>query len=154
MLPSICFTHWVVCIHPLFTIFLFFFSPFLFFCFELHLIIKRSHAGSLFNNEEQIKVALWRIWYFSHTFLSCSWRHWYKLLGTKWQHLRSCFRDFRASVMNTQDQKSSENCCFFSPFIQIGPVVLIRFGLPLNSTYRYKDSKLSLIHIWRCRRWP
>ena len=54
-----------------------------------------SHGGSLFTNEEQKKVGSWRIWHFCHTFRPLSWRHWYRFLGTKWRHVRSCSLDFR-----------------------------------------------------------
>ena len=30
-------------------------------------------------------------WYCSHAFWPCSWRHWHRLLGIKWQHSRSVF---------------------------------------------------------------
>ena len=46
---------------------------------------------SIFTNEEQRKVVLWCIWYSCHTCWPCSWHHWLKLLGTKWQHSWSCF---------------------------------------------------------------
>ena len=46
------------------------------------------------------------------SFQHCSWRHWYWLLGTECQHLRSCFRDsFFFLFLNKQNQKSSENWC-------------------------------------------
>ena len=44
-------------------------------------------------NEEQKKAGSWRIWYFWHTCWPCSWRHWHKLLGKKWQHSWLCFHD-------------------------------------------------------------
>ena len=48
-----------------------------------------------FINEEQKKVGSWRVGYFRHTRRPCSTRHWYRLLGIKWPHSRSCFRDFQ-----------------------------------------------------------
>ena len=32
------------------------------------------------------KVGSWPIWYTCHPCQPCSWRHWHKLLGTKWQN--------------------------------------------------------------------
>ena len=35
----------------------------------------------------------------------CLWHHQYKLLGTKWQHSLSCFREFHMLIFNKQDEK-------------------------------------------------
>ena len=44
------------------------------------------------------KVVLWDIGYFCHTCRPRSWRHWCKLLGTKWHLSRSRFCDFQMSI--------------------------------------------------------
>ena len=73
------------------------------------------------------------IWYFATNTRPCSWRHWNRLLGTKWLHWRSCFRDFQTVNLNKGDPKWSgkkiRQCLFWIRFllIFIGPVILLRF---------------------------
>ena len=60
--------------------------------------------------DQQKWIGSWRVWHFYHTFRPC-WprRHWHRLLGTKWQHSRPCFRDFQIAIFKIkQDQKSSK----------------------------------------------
>ena len=50
--------------------------------------------------------------------------HQYRLLGTKWQHLHSCFFVISKHGFKKQDEKWSENqlrVYFFIPFLSIGP---------------------------------
>ena len=78
-------------------------------------------------------IGWWRIWHFWLTYRPCSWCPWRKQPGKKWQHSRSCCRDFQTSIFSRQDQKSIGKkeavCLYLIPFPSIGPVVLLRFGI-------------------------
>ena len=59
--------------------------------------------------------------------------------GQKWKRMRSCFRDFKTSIVNQQNKKSSGKrmhvgflFCFWIPFLSIVPVMLLRFRTPLD----------------------
>ena len=54
-------------------------------CFSSELL-GVQHAGSVFTNKEQKKAGSWSVCRFCSTCWPCSWHHWHRLLGTKWQH--------------------------------------------------------------------
>ena len=74
--------------------------------------------------------------YCIHTCTMCMWlRHWYGLLGSKWQHSRC---DFQMSIINrTRNRFKKKKCCvsnFLSlSFLSIEPLMLLRFGSPFNN---------------------
>ena len=75
---------------------------------------SRSHAGSLFNKENQkIKAGSWSIWYFCNLFQRCSWRHWYCVSGPKRKHSWWCFRDVQTPILHEQHQKWSDSSSSF-----------------------------------------
>ena len=101
------------------------------------------------------KSASWHIWYFRHTFRSCSWCHWYRLLGTKRQHSQSCFCNFQTSIFNhkellhshswnndTDDAKKNTQCLLLCSKYSLGlldQILVSRLGLPrmpINCTIR------------------
>ena len=75
-----------------------------------------SHVSSLELPKSRFFFKLlmltWCKWYFCHTCQLWLWRHWHRLLGTTWQHSRSCFRNFLAANFNKQDEMNSSEELF------------------------------------------
>ena len=83
----------------------------------------------------------------------CLWRRWYILLGTKWQHPWSFFRDCHTSIFNKQDEQFIEQCCvsiFYSiPIDRARDAFSIRF--PFNCLVWLNRTVLSV--SWSCLTW-
>ena len=48
--------------------------------------IWAPQSAAMFHLSSKEQKKAFGIWYSSHTFQPCSWHHWCRLLGTKWQH--------------------------------------------------------------------
>ena len=106
----------------------------------LSILLREKHAFFFRFVQRWFALHRWRaekgwvvtycVWYFRHLFRLCSWRHWYRLLGTKWQRLRSCFlRLSNVDFFNIQNLKSNDillwllliDLSVFSPFLLMQP---------------------------------
>ena len=74
-------------------------------CFESELLRAQLCWFAPYPWGAEKKPDLWRNRYYCHIRWPCSWRHWYRLLGTKWQHSRSCFCGFETFIFNKPDEK-------------------------------------------------
>ena len=105
----------------------------LFFYFETELL---GHIGSLFNQKPEKfgwchnlfdTFATYASLVYDVTNADC--------LATRWQHSRSCFRDFQPPIFNKRDEKwrSGRGCLCLTciPFLSTRHVMLLRFVFPL-----------------------
>ena len=110
------------------------FIPKIHFCFKFEWLMEQP-CWFLFRNEEQRKVGLVGIWYFSYLMfvvvvflLPCVCFHWYRLLATIWQHSQLCNSNFQMPDFITQDEKQSEKLmCVHIYFIPINRPVMLQF---------------------------
>ena len=73
------------------------------FSFEFELLWAQSCRLTVYQKRAEGKKSCF--WRFDILFGTCRPRsHWYRLLGMKWQHSWSCFRDFQKSILNKQER--------------------------------------------------
>ena len=107
-------------------------------CFQSELLKEQPH-WLIFCQWRAGKMGLWCVCYCCLTCQPCSWRYWYRLLGTKWQHPWWCSAQLSNSFYQRRPEIKSKTALTLSlfppppPLHWIGPLMLLRFQFPLFS---------------------